>query len=63
MKTQVHNQGELAELKVNIDKHVVESIDKMTHNCTLTKEEIVVIALKRFIVSHSDYMGKDNQGD
>jgi hypothetical protein len=57
MKTQKHNQGELAELKVKIEKEVVESLTVMASNSHLTVEEIVVIALKRFRSSHADYMG------
>lgn len=57
MKTQKHNEGELSELSVKIESKVVESVECMAKNSRLTKEEIVVIALKRFITSHSDYMG------
>ena len=59
MKTQAHNQGELKELKVAIEKGVVESIEKMADNSELSIEDIVVIALKRFRASHSDYMGSE----
>ena len=57
MKSQKHNQGELAELAVKIEKSIVESLDVMSSKSDLTKDEIVVIALKRFISSHADYMG------
>jgi hypothetical protein len=57
MKSQKHNQGELRELKVNIEKEVVEAVEKMAANSGLSQDEIVVIALKRFRSSHADYMG------
>lgn len=55
MKTQKHNQGELTELKVMIEKDVVESLKIMSKNSGLSVDEIVVIALKRYRTSHSDY--------
>lgn len=57
MKSQVHNQGELKELTVKIEKNVVESIERMSVNSGLPIDEIVVIALKRYRASHSDYDG------
>lgn len=63
MKTQKHNEGELTELKIMIDKDVVDSIMKMAKNSELTIEDIVVIALKRFRASHSDYMGVEPNQD
>lgn len=57
MKSQVHNQGELKELKVQIEKDVVDSIERMSKNSGFSVEEIVVIALKRYRASHSDYEG------
>lgn len=56
MKTQKHNEGELAELTVNIEKQVVEDFKRMAQNSHLPLEELVVIALKRFRSSHADYM-------
>ena len=55
MRGQVHNQGELQELKVNIEKDVVLAMDKMAQNTGYSLDELVVIALKRFRESHSDY--------
>lgn len=55
MKTQKHNQGELRELKVEIEKDVVDSLERMSKNAGLSIPEIVVIALKRYRASHSDY--------
>jgi fructose-1,6-bisphosphatase/sedoheptulose 1,7-bisphosphatase-like protein len=58
MKSQVHNQGELKELKVKIEKSVVECLEKMATNSNMPIEELVVIALKRYRESHLDYLGK-----
>lgn len=57
MKTQEHNKGDLRELKVNIEKQVVEVVEKMAKNSGMSIDEIVVIALKRFRASHADYEG------
>jgi len=57
MKSQKHNLGELKELTVNIEKDVVDSIEKMSTNSGLSTDELVVIALKRFRASHTDYLG------
>jgi len=57
MKSQQHNQGELKELKVNIEKDVVETLEKMSKHSGVTIDEIVVVALKRFRSSHADYEG------
>jgi len=56
MKSQKHNQGELKELKVQIEKDVVEAVEIMSTNSGLTPAELVVIALKRFRSSHLDYL-------
>lgn len=58
MKSQKHNSGDLKELKVNIEKEVVESIERMSEVSGMSVDEIVVIALKRFRSSHADYEGK-----
>lgn len=55
MKTQVHNQGELKELKVMIEKDVVESFDRMAKTSGQSVADLVVIALKRYRSSHSDW--------
>ena len=57
MKTQKHNVGELKELKVKIERHIVESLEKMSQNSGISIDDLVVIALKRFRSSHSDYEG------
>ena len=46
MKSQKHNSGDLKELKVNIEKEVVESIERMSEVSGMSVDEIVVIALK-----------------
>ncbi len=56
MKSQKQNQGELKELKVNIEKDVLESLEVMSKNSGLAVADIVVIALKRFRSSHLDYL-------
>ncbi len=56
MKTQKHNQGELRELKINIEKEVVEALEIMSKNSNLSIDDLVVIAVKRFRSSHADYM-------
>jgi fructose-1,6-bisphosphatase/sedoheptulose 1,7-bisphosphatase-like protein len=58
MKGQVHNQGELKELKVDIEKPLVEAIEQMADNTGYSLNELVAIALKRFRASHSDYEKK-----
>ncbi len=57
MKGQEHNQGDLKELKVQIEKWVVDEIQKMSTNTNIPVEDLVVIALKRYIDSHADYRG------
>lgn len=59
MKSQKQNQGELTELKVNIDKDVVEAFKKMEKNTKISLADLVVIAMKRFRSAHSDYEGTD----
>ncbi|AYF45984.1 MULTISPECIES: hypothetical protein [Halobacteriovorax] len=63
MKDQVHNQGELKELKVNIEADVVESFQHMAENTGIALDELIVVALKRFRASHSDYEKKVFQVD
>lgn len=60
MKGQSHNQGELKELTVKIEKEIVESVERMAKNNNTTVDEIVVIALKRFRTSHTDLDGRNN---
>jgi hypothetical protein len=56
MKSQKHNTGELKTLTVEIESKVVEHFEKMAEKSNLPLDELVVIALKRFRASHSDYM-------
>ena len=58
MKSQKHNNGELKELSVKIEKGVVESLLEMSRRSGISIDDLVVIALKRFRSSHSDYEGK-----
>ncbi len=58
MKTQTHNNGELKELRVSIDKEIVECVDRMVCHTGISREDIVVIALKRFRACHADYEGQ-----
>jgi uncharacterized protein YkvS len=57
MKTQKHNEGELKELKVNIEAQIVDDLETMSKNSDMSVDELVVIAVKRFKSSHADYMG------
>lgn len=63
MKTQVQNQGELKEIKVMIEKDVVESFDRMSQVSGLPVADLVVIALKRYRASHSDWDVKPSKKD
>lgn len=56
MKSQKHNQGDLKEVKVKIEKAVAESLEVMSKNSKISIDDIVVIALKRFQSSHTDYL-------
>jgi hypothetical protein len=58
MKTQEHNKGPLAELKVMIEQDLVEAVAIMAKNSGMKPEDIVAIALKRFRHGHADYMGQ-----
>ena len=58
MKSQMHNEGELAELKVTIERNVVDAFERMAENSGISMADLVVIALKRFRSSHADYEGK-----
>ncbi len=61
MKSQKHNQGELKELKVKIEKEVVEAFQKMSENTKITIDDLVVVALKRFRSAHSDYENSNRE--
>lgn len=55
MKTQLQNQGELKELKVMIEKDVVEAFDRMSKASGSSVPDLVVTALKRYRSAHSDW--------
>lgn len=57
MRGQEHNIGDLKELTVQIEKWVVDEIHLMAKNTKMPVEELIVIALKRYIDSHADYRG------
>lgn len=56
MKSQKHNQAELKEIKVKIEKDVAEDFEKMVKNTNISMDDLVVIAMKRFRSSHADYL-------
>lgn len=57
MKTQKHNEGELAELSIKIEAQLVEDLKTMSENSNMPIEDLVAVAIKRFRSSHADYMG------
>lgn len=60
MKSQEHNKGELKDLKVSIETNVVDKLNQMSKNSGIPLEDMVCIALKRYITHHSDYLGNDS---
>lgn len=56
MKSQKQNQGELKDLNVKIEKKVVDDLELMVKNTNIPLADLVVIALKRFRSSHTDYL-------
>ena len=56
MKSQKHNEGELKEIKVKVEKNVVDDFEKMVANTKIPMQDLVVVALKRFRASHNDYL-------
>ena len=63
MKSQTHNQGELKELNVKIEKDVVESFERMMKTSGLPLADLVVIAMKRYRSSHSDWDVKPSKSE
>jgi hypothetical protein len=63
MKSQEHNTGELKDLSVKIEKDVVEAFEVMVKNTGHDMAELVVIAMKRFRASHSDFEKSNFGGD
>lgn len=58
MKSQKQNEGELKDLVVKIEKKVAEDLELMSKNSGISVDDIVVIALKRFRSSHTDYLNQ-----
>ncbi len=56
MKSQKQNVGELKEITVKIEKKVAEDLELMVKNTNIPMADLVVIALKRFRSSHTDYL-------
>ncbi|MGE3608801.1 MAG: hypothetical protein AB7I27_04360 [Bacteriovoracaceae bacterium] len=56
MKSQKHNQGELKEVTIKIEKQVAEDFEKMVKNTNIPMSDLIVIAMKRFRASHHDYL-------
>lgn len=56
MKSQKHNQGELKEITVKIEKKIAEDFELMANNTNIPIDDLVVIAMKRFRSSHADYL-------
>lgn len=57
MKSQKHNQGELSEMKVKIEKEIHEVFERMAKNTGIPLADLVVVAMKRFRTHHADYEG------
>ncbi|MAX65369.1 MAG: hypothetical protein QF441_14720 [Bacteriovoracaceae bacterium] len=57
MKTQKHNEGELADLTVKIEAQLIKDLQTMSENSEMSVDDIVAVAIKRFRSSHADYMG------
>ena len=57
MRSQEYNKGELSELSVKIEKDVLDAFIAMSENSDYNLADLVVIAMKRFRASHSDYEG------
>ncbi len=58
MKSQKHNEGDLKEVTLKIEKDVAEDFETMSRNTGMPVADLVVIALKRFRSSHNDYLKK-----
>jgi fructose-1,6-bisphosphatase/sedoheptulose 1,7-bisphosphatase-like protein len=55
MKNQEYNKGELKELKVKIEKEILECFERMAKNTSTPIEDLVVIAMKRYRSAHGDF--------
>lgn len=56
MRSQKQNEGELKEVNVKIEKQVALDLEVMSKNTGIPVADLVVIALKRFRSSHTDYL-------
>ena len=56
MKSQKHNQGELKEVTVKLEKKVLEDFELMVKNTGIPMADLIVTAMKRFRSSHIDYL-------
>ena len=56
MKSQKHNQGELKEITIKIEKQVAEDFEKMVKNTGIPMSDLIVTAMKRFSSSHADFL-------
>jgi hypothetical protein len=56
MKSQKHNQGELKEITIKLEKDVVEDFEKMVKNTNIPMADLIVTAMKRFRSSHGDFL-------
>lgn len=56
MKSQKHNEGELKEVTIKIEKQVAEDFEKMVKNTNIPMADLIVTAMKRFRASHGDYL-------
>ena len=45
-------------MELNIESQVVQKIEEMANNTDYSIDDIAVIALKRFISSHCDFLNK-----
>lgn len=43
-------------IKIDVEKEVVETLEKMQQHTKLTVSELANTAIKRFIASHSDFL-------
>lgn len=55
MKNQPQNKTELKELNVKVERDVVEAFERMSQHTGTPIADLVVIAMKRFRTSHSDW--------
>lgn len=59
MKGQGKPQGPVIEVNWEVEEMLVEKLKKMENFSAMSVQELVHIALRRFISQHSDYLPKD----